>query len=103
MTFAPNNILVIDFGQLGDVVMSLPALRAIRERFPHARITILLVGPEERAIIPQIRGLFPPSALILDRLTIRLRSNARTAGHGAHADVVRALTTFATKGEHKGS
>jgi ADP-heptose:LPS heptosyltransferase len=31
VTFDPRNILVIDFGQLGDVVMSLPALRAVRE------------------------------------------------------------------------
>jgi hypothetical protein len=27
--FNAKNILVIDFGQLGDVVLSLPALRAI--------------------------------------------------------------------------
>src|SRR5689334_17024435 len=40
MAFDPRNILVIDFGQLGDVVMSLPALRAIRERFADARIAI---------------------------------------------------------------
>ena len=40
MTFNPRNILIIDFGQLGDVVMSLPALRAIRDQFPHARLTI---------------------------------------------------------------
>lgn len=40
MTFDPRNILVIDFGQLGDVVMSLPALAAVRARFPQARISI---------------------------------------------------------------
>ena len=45
MSFNPRNILVIDFGQLGDVVMSLPALRAIRERFPHARITVMVGRP----------------------------------------------------------
>jgi ADP-heptose:LPS heptosyltransferase len=45
MTFNPRNILIIDFGQLGDVVMSLPALRAIRERFPHARITVIVGRP----------------------------------------------------------
>jgi ADP-heptose:LPS heptosyltransferase len=43
--FDPRNILVIDFGQLGDVVMSLPALRAIRARFPHARLTIAVGKP----------------------------------------------------------
>lgn len=45
MGFDPRNILVIDFGQLGDVVMSLPALRAIRDRFPHARITVAVGKP----------------------------------------------------------
>jgi ADP-heptose:LPS heptosyltransferase len=45
VTFNPRNILVIDFGQLGDVVMSLPALGAIRERFPHARITVVVGRP----------------------------------------------------------
>jgi ADP-heptose:LPS heptosyltransferase len=37
--FNPQNILVIDFGQLGDVVLSLPALREIRKRFPDSKIT----------------------------------------------------------------
>ncbi len=45
VTFNPHNILIIDFGQLGDVVMSLPALRAIRARFSHARITVIVGRP----------------------------------------------------------
>lgn len=45
MTFNPRNILVIDFGQLGDVVMSLPALRAIREKFPFAKVTVAVGKP----------------------------------------------------------
>ena len=45
MPFDPRNILVIDFGQLGDVVMSLPALRAIRDRFPYAKITVAVGKP----------------------------------------------------------
>lgn len=36
-----KNILVIHFGQLGDVVLGLPALRAIRSHFPAAKITTL--------------------------------------------------------------
>lgn len=40
-----QNILVIDFGQLGDVILSLPALKAIRERFPVAKISLLLGKP----------------------------------------------------------
>lgn len=45
MQLDPKNILVIDFGQLGDVVLSLPALRAIRQRFPTARITVAAGKP----------------------------------------------------------
>lgn len=44
-TFDPQNILVINFGQLGDVILSLPALKAVRERFPDARITLLIGKP----------------------------------------------------------
>jgi ADP-heptose:LPS heptosyltransferase len=36
-----KNILVIHFGQLGDVVLALPAMRAVRDRFSDARITAL--------------------------------------------------------------
>jgi len=50
VSFDPRHILVIDFGQLGDVVMSLPALRAIRERFPHARVTVAVGKPGAEVI-----------------------------------------------------
>jgi ADP-heptose:LPS heptosyltransferase len=43
--FNPRKILVIDFGQLGDVVLSLPALRAVRRRFPHAHLTVAVGKP----------------------------------------------------------
>ncbi|MEO6051035.1 MAG: glycosyltransferase family 9 protein [Pyrinomonadaceae bacterium] len=36
-----RNILVIHFGQLGDVVLGLPALRAIRDHFSSSKITVL--------------------------------------------------------------
>ena len=50
MQIDPRNILVIDFGQLGDVVLSLPALRAIRRRFPHARITVAAGKPASEVV-----------------------------------------------------
>jgi ADP-heptose:LPS heptosyltransferase len=37
-----ENILVIDFGQIGDVILSLPALAAIRRKFPDSKITVLV-------------------------------------------------------------
>jgi len=36
-----QNILVIDFGQLGDVVLSLPALKAVRQKFLASHIAVL--------------------------------------------------------------
>lgn len=50
MQFNPRKILVIDFGQLGDVVLSLPALRAVRHRFPEARITVAVGKPANEVV-----------------------------------------------------
>ncbi|HEX5889115.1 MAG TPA: glycosyltransferase family 9 protein [Pyrinomonadaceae bacterium] len=68
MLFDPRNILVIDFGQLGDVVLSLPALRAIRERFPHARITIAVGKPAGEIV--KLSG-FADDVLEVDRVALR--------------------------------
>lgn len=68
MTFNPRNILVIDFGQLGDVVMSLPALRAIRERYPHARITVIVGRPGAEII--DMSG-YADATIEVDRVSLR--------------------------------
>ena len=68
MTFDPRNILVIDFGQLGDVVMSLPALRALRERFPHAHITVAVGKPGAEVI--EMSGC-ADSTISIDRVKLR--------------------------------
>ncbi|MGI9168161.1 MAG: glycosyltransferase family 9 protein [Pyrinomonadaceae bacterium] len=68
MNFDPLNILVIDFGQLGDVVLSLPALRAIRERFPRAKITVAAGKPG--AEIVNLSG-YADSTLVVDRVALR--------------------------------
>lgn len=68
MSFDPRNILVIDFGQLGDVVMSLPALHAIRRRFPRARITVA-VGKPGAEIIDLSRCA--DDTLVVDRVALR--------------------------------
>jgi len=36
----PRNLLVIDIGNLGDAILSLPALRALRQHFPNTKITV---------------------------------------------------------------
>jgi len=68
VTFDPRNILVIDFGQLGDVVMSLPALRAIRERFPNARIAVA-VGKPAGGVIEMTN--YADSIISVDRVSLR--------------------------------
>lgn len=68
MQFNPQNILVIDFGQLGDVVMSLPALRGIRQRFPQARITVAAGKPA--ADVVRLSG-YSDETLEVDRVGLR--------------------------------
>ena len=68
MTFDPRNILVIDFGQLGDVVMSLPALRAIREKFSNARITIACGRPAAEIIR---MSSYADTTIEVDRVALR--------------------------------
>lgn len=68
MQFDPRNILVIDFGQLGDVVLSLPALRAIRERFSRARITVAVGKPGGEIV--KLSG-YANEVLEIDRVALR--------------------------------
>jgi len=68
VNFDPRNILVINFGQLGDVLLSLPALRAIRGRFPQAKITVA-VG-KLGADVVKLSG-YADEALVADRVSVR--------------------------------
>lgn len=68
MPFDPRNILVIDFGQLGDVVMSLPALRAIREKFPYAKITVAVGKPGKELLN---LASYANEILEIDRVALR--------------------------------
>jgi ADP-heptose:LPS heptosyltransferase len=77
LNFNPQNILVIHFGQMGDVVLALPAFRAIRERFPTAKITAL-VG-KSAATIAHLAGVFD-EALVVDRVELRDGDKLRSIG-----------------------
>ena len=68
MHFDPQNILVIDFGHLGDVVLSLPALRGLRERFPQARITVAVGKPGAELV--NLSG-YSDATLEVDRVALR--------------------------------
>lgn len=68
MNFDPQNVLVIDFGQLGDVVLSLPALHAIRAKFPRARITVA-VGKPGKPVVEMSNAA--DETLVVDRVQLR--------------------------------
>jgi len=68
MKFNPQKILVIDFGQLGDVVLSLPAVRAIRGHFSESTITVLVGKPGGEVIA--LSG-YADTTLTVDRVTLR--------------------------------
>jgi len=68
VNFNPQNILIINFGQIGDVVLSLPALKAVRAKFPAARITAM-VGKAGAEII-EISG-FTDEQITVDRVKLR--------------------------------
>lgn len=63
-----KNILVLNFGQLGDVLMSLPALSAIRDKFPNSKITVM--GGKAVAQIVTLSG-FSDEQIIVDRVQLR--------------------------------
>src|ERR1044071_98318 len=86
MAFDPRNILVIDFGQLGDVVMSLPALRAIRDRFPHAKITVAVGKPGK-----ELLSLSPYQNEILEVDRVSLRDGPTLISIGRIAKFVSAV------------
>lgn len=72
-----QNILVIDFGQLGDVVLSLPALAAVRQRFPGSHITVL-TGKVPGEVI-KLSGMADES-ITVDRVELRDGPKGRSIG-----------------------
>jgi ADP-heptose:LPS heptosyltransferase len=68
MNFNPRNILIINFGQIGDIVLSLPALKAVREKFPDARLTAM-VGKSGAEIVEISK--FADEKITVDRVKLR--------------------------------
>lgn len=73
-----KNILVIHFGQLGDVVLGMPAFKAIRERFQDAHITAIVGKVPDQVV--RLSGLMD-EVVMVDRVDLRdgpkLRSIAK--------------------------
>ena len=75
---APRRILVIRLDRLGDVVLSTPVLQALRERFPHAFIA-MLVRPPCRDAVEGHPSLNEVISYDKDRAHRRLRATIRFA------------------------
>jgi heptosyltransferase-3 len=71
----PNRILVYRIGNLGDTVVALPAMQAVRRRFPHARMTLLSERHPNRGFVVASDVL--PADLFDDCVTYN-SSNGRT-------------------------
>lgn len=63
-----NNILVINFGQMGDVILSLPALKAIRDKFPDSKITLMTGKPS--ADVARVSRV-SDAQILVDRVELR--------------------------------
>ena len=50
------NILLIQLKRIGDLILTTPAISAVREKFPDARIT-LVISEECKALVPSIIGV----------------------------------------------
>ncbi len=50
MNFKADNLLIISFGQIGDVILSLPAIESLKRKFSDSSIT-LLVGTSARGVV----------------------------------------------------
>jgi predicted lipopolysaccharide heptosyltransferase III len=65
------NILLIQLKRIGDLVLTTPAIAAVRQKFPEARLT-LVISQECAALLPAIAGI--------DRTVIMRRNLSDIAG-----------------------
>ena len=72
-----KNILLIRLKSIGDIILTLPAVNAIRENFPDAKITFLT----SRENVPLLRGFREVNEVIaLDRAALRGGNPLKMAG-----------------------
>ena len=72
-----QNILVLNFGQLGDVILSLPALKALRRKFPASHITVVTGKIPDQVV--RLSGL-ADEVITVDRVELRDGSKLRSIG-----------------------
>ncbi|MFM8472461.1 MAG: glycosyltransferase family 9 protein, partial [Candidatus Kapaibacterium sp.] len=73
----PSSVLVIRLSSLGDVVLATPIVRAVRTRFPDARIDV--------AVAREYAGVWHGNRNVT---TVRELDNRRSAAHGLRRDAL---------------
>jgi predicted lipopolysaccharide heptosyltransferase III len=73
------NILLIQLKRIGDLILTTPAIAAVREKFPTARIT-LVISDDCKALAPAIRGV--DRLLVMPRGFAGIRTLAAVARGG---------------------
>ena len=92
----PPNILVVRFSSIGDILLITPLLRALRERHPAARITVLT----KRAYTPLLSDnprLNEVINLEAGGSLVRLAGQLRAASHTHRLDLHGNLRTYALR------
>jgi ADP-heptose:LPS heptosyltransferase len=69
-----ENILLIRFKSIGDVVLTLPAVHALRENFPNAKITFL-TSRENAVLLPGFRDV--NETITIDRAVLKTGNPAK--------------------------
>jgi ADP-heptose:LPS heptosyltransferase len=88
----PHHILVFRIGQLGDTIVSLPAMQAIRSRYPDARLTLLCDRHPGKSLVlaPDLLGR---SGLFDEFLSYPVREDQKLSRPWSMAPVLATLRT----------
>ncbi len=93
MTERVESILVLEAGGIGDAVMATPALTALRDRFPDARITVVM-APRAVEIVELLDLGFEIRTLRLGRPVWQLVDAARLIAFERGADLLIDLSSI---------
>lgn len=72
-----QNICILHFGQLGDVLLALPAIHAVREKFPSAKIS-LIAGKLPAQLIDDLKVV--DEVIPVDRVALLRGNKLRSIG-----------------------